>query len=172
MSHAVRNVKFCNVRNFRRSAFVGLEREAVHSWPANNGLEVWTRFHVAWDDELSQGLVWRRAIETAISSPVTRGKLQKLSFFFYPSLPRVVSFFIISAESNRRKGVFTWVRRVYKPYRAEDEENITSSFIGKTWNGLGSAVFNVSIEMVDRAVLHSARRSEVRDIGRGGGEVP
>jgi hypothetical protein len=70
-------------------------------------------------------------METAISSLVTRGKLQKLSFFI-PSLPRLVSFFIISAESNRQKGVFTWVGRVYKPHREEDGENVTSSFIGKT----------------------------------------
>jgi hypothetical protein len=44
------------------------------------------RPHAARDDELSQGLVRRRAMETAASSLVTRGKPQKLSFFFIPSL--------------------------------------------------------------------------------------
>lgn len=64
---------------------------------------------------------------------ITRNTRQATKIkFFIPSLPRLVSFFIISAESNRQKGVFTWVGRVYKPHREEDEENVTSSFIGKT----------------------------------------
>lgn len=126
-----------------------------------------TCFHVAWEEELSQGLVWRGAIETAISSLVTRGKLQKLSFFI-PSLPLLVSFFIISAESNRQKGVFTWVARVYKPQSEVDGENVASSFIGKTWSTLVSPVFDVSIEVLDDTLLPSARRCAVRGVREGG----